>query len=142
MCQANTSLFYGLSVTGWTLSRAAKAHPLLALRIVDRRLGLGTLQTSTGLGAQKVPREIWEIVRTELCASALEEAESTWVESLRCRWCRLQMGTSWGWPGDCDSCSDRFLDVLCETGFGADVCSCPPRLGRQHRYLTPFRLSG
>lgn len=134
MVHAHTSLFYGLSVKGWTLVRAAKAHPvlvgpLLALDLIDQRLGLGTLQTSSGLGAQNTPTEIWEIIRAKLCSIALKEAESTWVKSLRCDQCvahGIEIRTSWGWPsedGDCDACFEIFSLVLCDLGFGAEVCS-------------------
>lgn len=95
MCQGRLSVFYGFYFKAWTLARAAKAHPhlvgpllaRLALDLINRRLGLGTLQTTSGAGAQIVSKEVWSMIRTELCFDELQEAESSWIDKVRCTRC-------------------------------------------------------
>ncbi|KAK4700880.1 hypothetical protein P7C70_g5360, partial [Phenoliferia sp. Uapishka_3] len=123
MCYARTSVFYGLSIRAKSLVVAAKAHrdlrgPTLALGLIELRVQTGVIKTVDGNGAQKIPAEVWRLVRREFYLDALCEAQDDWTGTMRCkgnacRWAdqfektRDWDGTfSWkdGWQNGCTDC--------------------------------------
>lgn len=71
MCRAHTHVFYGVPVRAWTLIDAATAWPRLKpvlpfFGLVELRLKHGSLRTDTPLAIERIPLEVWEIVKEEL----------------------------------------------------------------------------
>lgn len=148
MYRAHLSLTYGLDINAWSLARAAKAcpllaGPLLALDLITRRLGHGTLQTSSGKGAHKTSERIWSLIRRELSRVALKDVETNLIWDMRCRECwdraserrfdkfpydwdeyevlpRHFDWTEWGTPA-CAECAAEFHSFVSRPDFGAEV---------------------
>ncbi|GAA5885119.1 hypothetical protein JCM6882_007237 [Rhodosporidiobolus microsporus] len=131
MCRNVTSLIYGLPVRTYTLARAADAWPHLEapmrfFDLVALRLCRGELNASRESGEQavveRVPVEVWMLVRDELVDLELDEAEANLVKEYWC-WCPYwddELGdfeprpeTRWedevkkAWP--CELCGDEPL---------------------------------
>ncbi|KAK4701705.1 hypothetical protein P7C70_g4521, partial [Phenoliferia sp. Uapishka_3] len=143
MCTAETSIFYGVFVRAWTLIRAAKAYPrlaepLLALDLIALRRRRGTLSSGfeNGAGAERMPNEVWDLVRRELRLRVIKETAWDWAEKLMCEQhagahvrefgtmndaeevTRLPMNHS-GWStceSDCEWCFQRWADVVSNLG--------------------------
>ncbi|KAK4704183.1 hypothetical protein P7C70_g2028, partial [Phenoliferia sp. Uapishka_3] len=144
MCYARTAVFYGLSVKARTLVVAAKAHqrllgPLLALDMIGRRAGFATVMTTTGSGAQRVPLEIWNLVRRELYRIELRMASNLWMRAMKCggAYCKLwamyadvgppysdphDVSFDWssGWLTGCEGCVETF-EYIVSGDMGAGV---------------------
>ncbi|GAA5898835.1 hypothetical protein JCM6882_004010 [Rhodosporidiobolus microsporus] len=95
MCRNVTSLVYGLPVRIYTLARAADAWPFLepAYRffdLVSLRLRKGEIRASGANGQlavlERVPTEVWMLVRDELISHELEGAERKLIWEYCC-WC-------------------------------------------------------
>ncbi|GAA5898864.1 hypothetical protein JCM6882_004017 [Rhodosporidiobolus microsporus] len=137
MCRNITSLVYGLPVRTYTLARAADAWPALepAMRffdLVSLRLRKGELEASrkadAGAAVERVPLEVWMLVRDELIDLELDKAERELIREFCC-WCEywddeaedlvLPAGSTWcrvakaAYPPSrcwCDNCYE-FTDV-------------------------------
>ncbi|GAA5868238.1 hypothetical protein JCM8547_002289 [Rhodosporidiobolus lusitaniae] len=94
MCINSTSLFYGIAVRTWTLARAVDAWPslepaFLFFNLVSLRLRLGTLSVSSASSktsaVERVPVEVWELMKEELVDLELAEAEKALIEEFCCK---------------------------------------------------------
>ncbi|KAK4703157.1 hypothetical protein P7C70_g3061, partial [Phenoliferia sp. Uapishka_3] len=140
MSFARTAVFYGLSVKARTLVVAAKAHrrllgPLLALDLISRRISLGTLATTKRNGAQRVPIEVWGLVRRQLYSPALEEASKLWTETMTCGGTNFDVRIEYdfgehvaigevfiwgsGWHTECEACHEAYERKMSEEDMGA-----------------------
>ncbi|GAA5868226.1 hypothetical protein JCM8547_002282 [Rhodosporidiobolus lusitaniae] len=93
MCINSTSLFYGVAVRTWTLARAVDAWPRLQpvslfFNLVSLRLRCGTLSVSTESSKtsaiERVPIEVWELIKEELVDLELAEAEKGLIKEFCC----------------------------------------------------------
>jgi len=88
MSTAHTTLFYGVYVRSGYLCFASDAYKetkgsFLAIDLVCSRRRKGTLLAAGGsLGvAARVPEEVWKMIKLEIGASAVDEAEQAVLDS-------------------------------------------------------------
>jgi hypothetical protein len=122
MCRAHTVLAYAISVSTASLLYAADALPsleptlpffdLVSLRIREGRLEAHHGETNSAV--QRVPIEVFEMIREELVLLELEQSRAVLVEQLLCDDCHLlhhSLISSLRWQDlpveDCDFCHDR-----------------------------------
>ncbi|KAK4694027.1 hypothetical protein P7C70_g8817, partial [Phenoliferia sp. Uapishka_3] len=144
MCFARAAVFYGLAIKARTLVVAAKAHqdlrePLLALDMIACRIETGTLETKTKVGAQKVPVEVWNLIKRALYPIALQKAYKRWIGSMKCggTFCHAERNYHYheddgppefwfqwgmwggGWQNYCEDCEETYLERISEADMGA-----------------------
>ncbi|GAA5846473.1 hypothetical protein JCM5353_004524 [Sporobolomyces roseus] len=128
-----STLAYGLTVKATDLLSASRAWPSLVepfrfFDLVCLRKRKGTLVSSissTGGAVEKVPVEVWEVIRKSLVQEETDSAEKRLVSEIRgpCRNedCSVS-AVDWTRTGtiaeDCDHCLDRFIGFYWEVVFG------------------------
>ncbi|GAA5998069.1 uncharacterized protein JCM10292_002301 [Rhodotorula paludigena] len=152
MCRAHTHVFYGLPVRAWTLVDAATAWPRLKpvlpfFSLVELRLKNGSLRTDTPSAIERIPLEVWEIVKeelvrveiasTSLAATAFEHActfdgDCLFRQNLKCS--QKQDWEALSPANMCESC-DEGLDNFVLLADGSEWSSLV------HSMVTAFGLA-
>ena len=115
---ASKTLFcYGIPVTNESLTFATMAYerldgPFRFIRLVQKRIREGTLQTAQTSAVALFPTEIWDLVRHKVTDLELDAAERTFLDRHGCEHGSDACGC------DCDACpATKWADVL-------DCCVC------------------
>ncbi|GAA5885057.1 hypothetical protein JCM6882_007212 [Rhodosporidiobolus microsporus] len=154
MCRNVTSLIYGLPIRTYTLARAADAWPHLEapmrfFDLVALSLRKGELSSRRDNGQQavveRVPVEVWMLVRDELIDLELEDAEEGLVKEFCCSCnyydsdtctCIWPAGASWA----TEAPKHRDCDGFCEGAFGFSWLWQGARLERLEALVGHFNL--
>jgi len=128
-----STLAYGLTVKATGLLSASRAWPSLIepfrfFDLVCLRKRKGTVvstATSTEGAVEKVPVEVWEVIRKSLVQEELESAEKRLVTEIRgpcgnedCSVSAVDWTRTGTIAEDCDHCLDRFIGFYWEVVFG------------------------
>jgi hypothetical protein len=133
-----TYFCYGVSVTNESITYATMAYPNLDgpfrfIRLVQKRIREGTLQTAPTSAAGLIPVEIWDLVRHKVTDLELRAAERGFLERVRrdssfsCH-CR-RSARHWVSLLRCNGCVN---ELLAYQGFG-DPALAKVRRGRRPR---------
>lgn len=83
---------YGISVINESLAYATMAYeqlggPFRFIRLAQRRIAEGTLQTEQNSTVGSIPIELWNLVRHKLTDLELDAAEREFLKRYACRHC-------------------------------------------------------
>ena len=122
---AKTYFCYGIPVTNESITLATLAYeklegPIRFIRLVQRRIREGTLQTAQNSAVGSMPIELWDLVRHKVTDVELRDAEIKFLNQHACEHCLLSCECSsdcysgppevWAELLDCDVCTSAMID--------------------------------